>query len=66
MAAGQALGRGFVTASGDSDGSLGPFDGEVAFRPPTRSAGAVEPTESSEADGTLLQATVVRIHFDRL
>lgn len=66
MVAGQSLGEGFVTGSGDSDGSLGPFDGEVAFRPPTRAGGAVLLYEASAATGGgLLQVTVVRVTFDR-
>lgn len=65
MVAGEALGRGFVTGSGASDGSLGPFDGEIAFTEPTRMRGAVIWSERSAADGRLLQVAVVGIVFDR-
>ncbi|MEO6121736.1 MAG: Gmad2 immunoglobulin-like domain-containing protein [Acidimicrobiales bacterium] len=63
MVAGQFLGETFVTGSGDSDGSLGPFEGEVNFAPPTRLGGAVVFYESSAEDGSTLQATVVRAVF---
>ena len=64
MAAGQSLGRGFVTGSGSSDGELGPFRGDVTFRKPTKAAGAVVLSEGSEAEGQgVLRATVVRVRF---
>ena len=61
MVLGQSLGRGFVTGRGD--GGLGPFSGEIGFRPPTRPAGAVVFFEQSMADGSALRATVVRVAF---
>jgi hypothetical protein len=61
MLAGQSLGRGFVTGGGDA---LRPFTGEVAFRGPSKPAGAVVFTETSAADGqSVLRATVVRVRF---
>ena len=61
MVAGQALGRGFVTGGGDR---LRPYSGEIAFRAPSRPAGAIVLTEMSAADGQgILRATVVRVRF---
>lgn len=64
MVAGEALARTFVTASGDSDGSLGPFQGQVTVRPDRPGAGAVVLYEPSAADGSLLRVTVVRVLFE--
>ncbi|MGI8778464.1 MAG: Gmad2 immunoglobulin-like domain-containing protein [Acidimicrobiales bacterium] len=61
MVAGASLGEGFVTGRGD--GELGPFSGQIAFRPPSRPAGAVVFFERSAADGQVLRATVVRVRF---
>ncbi len=62
MADGRVLGTSFVTGRGD--GILGDFAGEVAFDPPTRSAGAVIFQERSAADGVgVLRATVVKVAF---
>jgi hypothetical protein len=63
MTAGQSLGSGHVTGRGD--GVLGPFSGQIGFRPPSRPAGAVVFYERSMADGgsPVQRATVVRIGF---
>ena len=61
MLAGQSLGRGVVTGGGDS---LRPFRGDVAFRTPTKAAGAVVLLEVSPADGQgVLRAAVVPVRF---
>ena len=61
MLAGQALGRGAVTGGGDT---LRPFSGDIAFRSPSKPAGAVVFVERSAADGqTILRAAVVRVRF---
>jgi hypothetical protein len=61
MVAGQSLGRGFVTGGGDT---LRPFSGEVAFRGPSKPAGAIVFMERSAADGqSILRAAVVRVRF---
>ncbi|MCA1656609.1 MAG: GerMN domain-containing protein, partial [Actinobacteria bacterium] len=61
MVAGASLGEGFVTGRGD--GELGPFSGHVAFRSPSKPAGAVVFSDRSAADGQMLRATVVRVTF---
>jgi len=61
MLAGASLGDGFVTGRGD--GELGPFNGEVGFRTPSRPGGAVVFFDRSAADGQVLAATVVRVLF---
>ena len=60
MTAGQSLGTGVVTGRGDA---LGPFQGRITFRSPTKPAGAVVFTERSAATGgtPVLRATVVRV-----
>lgn len=61
MLAGQSLGTGFVTGGGDM---LRPFSGDIAFRSPTKPAGAVVFVERSAADGqSILRAAVVRVGF---
>ena len=61
MAAGQSLGKGFVTGGGDA---LRPFTGSVPFRAPSKPGGAVVLYELSAADGqSVLRATVVRVQF---
>jgi hypothetical protein len=61
MLAGQALGRGTVTGGGDS---LRPYGGDIAFRAPSKPAGAIVFTEMSAADGQgILRAAVVRVRF---
>ncbi|MGI8984089.1 MAG: GerMN domain-containing protein [Acidimicrobiales bacterium] len=61
MLAGQSLGTGFVTGGGDM---LRPFSGDIAFRSPTKPAGAVVFVERSAADGqSILRAAVVRVRF---
>lgn len=61
MLSGASLGQSFVTGRGD--GELGPFSGQVAFRPPSRPGGAVLFFDRSAADGQVLAATVVRVVF---
>lgn len=61
MAGGSHLGSGFVTGA---QGELGPFRGEIAFRAPSRPAGAVvffEPPADPARGVT--RATVVRVGF---
>lgn len=61
MLAGSSLGRGFVTAGGDV---LRPFQGDIAFRSPTKPGGAVMFAELGAADGQgILWAAVVRVRF---
>ena len=61
MLAGQSLGKGFVTGGGDT---RRPYTGDVTFRSPTKTAGAVVYTEISAADGQgILQAAVVKVFF---
>ena len=61
MLAGQSLGKGFVTGGGDVKR---PYSGDIAFRSPTKPAGAVVYTELSAADGQgILQVAVVRVRF---
>jgi Sporulation and spore germination/Immunoglobulin-like domain of bacterial spore germination len=61
MLEGSSLGEAVVTGRGD--GVLGPFTGEVRFRPPSAPGGAVLFVELSAADGTPSRATVVRVRF---
>ena len=61
MLAGQSLGKGFVTGGGDVKR---PYSGDVAFRSPTKPAGAVLYTELSAADGQgILQVAAVKVRF---
>jgi len=61
MLAGQSLGKGFVTGGGDR---RAPYSGAIAFRTPTKPAGAVVHIERSAADGQgVLQVAVVRVRF---
>jgi spore germination protein GerM len=61
MLAGQSLGKGFVTGGGDVKRA---YSGDVAFRSPTKPAGAVVYTELSAADGqNIMQAAVVKVRF---
>jgi len=61
MVAGQALGKGFVTGGGDE---ARPLTGEVAFKAPSKPAGALVFVVLSPADGQgILRATVVRVRF---
>jgi hypothetical protein len=55
------LGRGVVTGSGTQE--LGPFSGEIRFGPAPGSAGWVVFTTSSEADGQVLEATMVPVRL---
>jgi len=58
---GDALGTGFVTGRGD--GVLGDFDDSIEFAPPSEPAGAVVFYTESAEDGSVLEATVVRVAF---
>ncbi len=61
-AAGQLLGRGFVTGSGTA--RPGPFSGRVAFRRPSARTGwLVFYEESAATDGGIAQATALRVRF---
>jgi hypothetical protein len=60
MLAAQSLGRGIVTGGGDQ---LRGFSGDVAFRAPSKPAGAITFVELSAADGHVVKATVVRVRF---
>jgi len=60
MVAPEALGKGSVTGGGDV---LRPFSGDIAFRAPSKPAGALVFNDFSAADGQLLRATVVRVRF---
>lgn len=60
MLAAQSLGKGTVTGGGDQ---LRAFSGDVAFRAPSKPAGAVSLVELSAADGHVVKATVVRVRF---
>lgn len=55
------LGTGFVM--GGANGELGPFDGAVAFTPPTAAAGALVLTTVSMESGHVWEAQVVRVRF---
>ena len=63
MVFGQSLGR--TTVTGRGDGVLGPFQGSVSYRTPSRPGGAVVFFERSVADGgsPVLRAAVVRVAF---
>ena len=57
----QPIGTGIVM--GGANGELGPFDGTLSFtRPPTASGGLTLLTRSAE-DGSVTEATVVRVTF---
>lgn len=60
MRSGSSLGTSFVTGASDT---MAPFEGTVAFRRPSKSAGAVLFVEHSAEDGSPLVATVVRVRF---
>ena len=65
MLAGQSLGSGFVTATGQP----GPFQGEIAFRSPSETGGAVLFQDRSGAgvgETDAFATTVVRVLFVRL
>lgn len=61
MAAGESLGDGFAT--GASMGEMGPFRTSLEFDPPSRPAGALVLTTVSMEDGSVQEATVVRLDF---
>ncbi|HEX3623725.1 MAG TPA: GerMN domain-containing protein [Acidimicrobiales bacterium] len=60
MLAAQSLGTGTVTGGGDQ---RRPFSGAVAYRAPSKPAGAVAFVELSAADGHVTKAAVVRVGF---
>lgn len=60
MRSGSSLGTSFVTGASDT---MAPFEGTVAFRRPSKTAGAVLFIEHSAEDGSPLVATVVRVRF---
>ena len=57
----QPIGTGIVM--GGANGELGPFDGTLSFSAPTANAGALTLLTRSAADGTVSEATVVRVRF---
>ena len=59
--AGESLGGGFVTGSGGPE--HGPFEGEVPFERTEAQAGAVVFYATSAEDGSVWEATVVRVAF---
>ena len=54
---------GFAPVTGRGDGVLGPFNGDIAFDTPAKSAGAVVFSEHSALHGHVVRATVVRVAF---
>jgi hypothetical protein len=61
QAEGENLGRSFVM--GGANGEMGPFAGDVTIESPTAAAGAVVLTTESAEDGSVQEATVVRVVF---
>lgn len=59
---GERLGEGYVMGGAYE---LEPFDGEVAFSRPSRATGAVVLFTASAEDGTVSEATVIRVVFAR-
>lgn len=57
----QPVGTGIVM--GGANGELGPFDGTITFTRPSTSAGALVLFTRSAEDGSITEATVVRIAF---
>jgi hypothetical protein len=57
----QPVGTGIVM--GGANGQMGPFDGTVTFSQPSASAGAVLLYTLSSEDGSITEATVVRVKF---
>jgi hypothetical protein len=62
QAAGENLGESFVM--GGANGEFGPFAGDITIEPPTAAAGAVVFTTLSAEDGSVQEATVVRVAFE--
>lgn len=60
---GRVLGTSYVM--GGANGELAPFSGEVAIEEPTSRHGAVVLSTSSAEDGSLQEATVVPVSFER-
>ena len=63
MGPGQFLGQEPLT--GGSGPDLEPYAGPVAFKAPTKTAGAVVVLTHSAEDGSVEQASVVRVRFER-
>lgn len=59
--AGERLGEGFVTGSGDA--TLGPFSGAISYSPAERPGGAVLFIEFSAEDSSPIRVAAVRVHF---
>jgi hypothetical protein len=57
----QPIGTG--TVMGGANGQMGPFDGSVTFSRPSASAGALVLFTRSAEDGSITEATVVRVKF---
>jgi spore germination protein GerM len=55
------LGTGYVT--GGANGQMGPFDGSLTFSQPAATAGAIVFSTRSSADGTITEATVLRVNL---
>jgi hypothetical protein len=58
---GQRLGAGFFM--GGSNGQFGPFEAPLAFTRPTKPAGAIVLLTYSAEDGSVAEATVIRVTF---
>ena len=48
---------------GGANGEFGPFDGTLSFSPPTATAGSLMLLTRSAEDGSVTEATVVRVKF---
>ncbi len=57
----QPIGAGIVM--GGANGEFGPFDGTLSFSPPTATAGSLMLLTRSSEDGSITEATVVRVTF---
>ncbi len=57
----EPIGTGIVMGGGN--GVMGPFDGTLAFSPPSAPAGALVLLTVSAKDGSVSEATVVRVKF---
>ncbi len=57
----EPLGTG--TVMGGANGQMGPFDGTLAFSRPSTASGAVTLLTRSAKDGSVVEATVVRVRF---
>ena len=57
----QPIGTGIVM--GGANGEFNPFDGTLSFSPPTATAGSLMLLTRSSEDGSITEATVVRVKF---